>query len=147
LLQGEVRLALKIWGNASGLVLFVGLLLSLARRLVRRAGPAGETGGSDTPLVLFLLWLTLSGFLLEYLRLLAAASAAAAGQLRPWLTALWTTHGLSGVALVAWLPRSTLLHAVLAPLVIALNARPEHARRDLSWPDTTNGKANGSRKG
>jgi hypothetical protein len=145
-LRGGGRLALKTWGNASGLVLLVGLVLALARRFVRRAEPAGETGESGTPLVLFLLWLTLSGFALAYVRLLAGARPAAAGALRPWLTALWTTHGFGGVALVAWLPRSGLLHAVLAPLVIALNARAEHARKDLYWPDTADVRASGSRK-
>jgi hypothetical protein len=95
--------------------------------------------------VLFLLVLTLSGFLLEGLRhALAAASPQAGAALRPWLTALWTAHGLGGVALVAWLPRSTLLHALLAPLVIALNARSEHPRRDLYWPTTTRRGASGS---
>lgn len=147
LLRGDGRFALKTWGNVSGLVLLAGLLLALGRRLAPRQGPAGESGGSDTPLVLLLLWLTLSGFLLEGARLCASAFPTAAGPLRPWLTALWTAHGLSGVALVAWLPRSTLLHAVLAPLVIALNARAEHARKDLYWPDTKDVKASGSRKG
>ena len=54
------------------------------------------------------------------------------GTLLPWLTALWTVHGLSGVALIVVLPHSSLMHAIIAPLVIALNARNEHARKDLS---------------
>ena len=98
--------------------------------------PAAESRESDTPLLLFLLWLTLSGFLLEGLRVAASATPAAAAALIPWLTALWTIHGLSGVALVAWVPHSTLLHGLLAPLVIALNARAEHARKDLAWHGT-----------
>jgi hypothetical protein len=134
LLRGEGNLALKAWGNAAGLLLLVGLALALWRRLVQGPGAAAESAESDAPLVLFLLWLTLSGFLLEGLRRAAGASPAAAAQLRPWLTALWTVHGLSGVALVAWLPHSRLLHAALAPLVVALNARAEHERKDLTWP-------------
>lgn len=146
LLREDGHIALKAWGNVSGLVLLAGLLLALARRAARRPAPGGESGESDTPLVLLLLWLTLSGFLLEGLRAAAEASPAATAALRPWLTALWTAHGLSGVALVAWLPHGRLLHAVLAPLVIALNARAEHARKDLSWPRTADVKASGSRR-
>jgi nitrate reductase gamma subunit len=142
LLQGGGRAAAKGWGNGFGLVLLAGLALALVRRLIRRGAPAGEAKEADLPLVLCLFALTLSGFLLEGLRhALAAAAPAEAAALRPWLTALWTAHGLGGVALVAWLPRSTLLHALLAPLVIALNARNEHPRRDLYWPPTAQRRA------
>jgi nitrate reductase gamma subunit len=144
-LRGDGRAALKAWGNIFGLVLLAGLLLGLARRVFPRAAPAAASPESDLPLVLFLLWLTLSGFLLEGLRLAAGASPAAA--LRPWLTALWTIHGLGGLAFVAWVPHSTLLHALLSPLVIALNARAEHARKDLSWQGKEQRAALGSPKG
>jgi hypothetical protein len=135
-LRGGGRAALKAWGNIFGLVLLAGLLLGLARRVIPQASPAAESRESDAPLLLFLLWLTLSGFLLEGLRVAAGANPAAAAALTPWLTVLWTIHGLSGVALVAWVPHSTLLHGLLAPLVIALNARTEHARKDLAWHGT-----------
>jgi nitrate reductase gamma subunit len=145
LLRGEGRAAAKAWGNGWGLVLLAGLTLALARRLVRPRAPGGEAQEADLPLVLSLTTLTLSGFLLEGLRhALAAATPAEAAALRPWLTALWTAHGLGGVALVAWLPRGSLLHALLAPLVIALNARSEHPRRDLYWPRTAKRGATGS---
>jgi len=135
LLRGDGRALAKAWGNGWGLVLLAGLALALLRRLLRRPEPAqgAEVAKeADLPLVLGLLALTLSGFLLEGLRhSLAAAAPERAAALRPWLTALWTVHGLGGVALIAWLPRGTLLHALLAPIVIALNARNEHPRRDL----------------
>jgi hypothetical protein len=89
--------------------------------------------------------LTLSGFLLEGLRLAIAPPAPySAEPLLPWLTALWTVHGLSGVALIVILPHSKLMHSLLAPLVIALNARNEHARKDLYCPDTGQGKPTAS---
>jgi nitrate reductase gamma subunit len=148
LLRGGGRGLAKAWGNGWGLVLLAGLVLALLRRLARRGADAAgekEAKEADLPLVVFLLVLTLSGFLLEGLRhALAAAAPQRAAALRPWLTALWTAHGLGGVALVAWLPRSTLLHALLSPLVIALNARAEHPRRDLYWPKTTGHGAGGS---
>jgi nitrate reductase gamma subunit len=144
LLRGEGRAVAKAWGNGWGLVLLAGLVLALLRRLVRRPQPGEEAREADLPLVLLLLALTLSGFLLEGLRhALAAAAPAQAAALRPWLTALWTVHGLGGVALIAWLPRGTLLHALLSPVVIALNARNEHPRRDLYWPKTAKRKAGG----
>ncbi|MHB8835121.1 MAG: hypothetical protein ACYC9Y_05355 [Candidatus Methylomirabilia bacterium] len=135
LLHGDGNLVVKIWGNGFGLVLLAGLLLALARRLRPLPTSTGDAKEADTPLLVFLLWLTLSGFLLEGLRIAAASPATpAAGALRPWLTALWTIHGFSGVALIVLLPHSKLMHGVLAPLVIALNACNEHARKDLSCP-------------
>jgi nitrate reductase gamma subunit len=146
LMHGEGRAVAKAWGNGWGLVLLAGLTLALARRLARPREPGEASKEADLPLVLALFALTLSGFLLEGLRHALAAAPAKAAMLRPWLTALWTAHGLGGVALVAWLPRSTLLHALLAPLVIALNARSEHPRRDLYWPPTAKRRATGSQR-
>lgn len=133
-LHGDGRAALKAWGHVFGVVLLAGLVLALARRALPRTGAADREPESDAPAVVFLLALTLSGFLLEWLRAAAGASPAAAASLAPWLTALWTVHGLGGLAFVAWLPRGTLTHTLLAPLVIAENARHEHARKDLAWP-------------
>ena len=135
-LRGEGHVYSKAWGNGFGLVLLAGLLLALVRRLPRSSAPAGESKESDLPAVLMLLALTLSGFLLEGLRhAFAVATPATAATLRPWLGVLWTCHGLGGVALVARFAHGPQVHALLAPLVIALNARGEHARKDLSWPD------------
>ena len=134
-LRGDGNVIVKLWGNGFGLVLLVGLLLALARRFGPRSAPAEDSKETDTPLLVLLLWLTFSGFLLEGLRVAFASLAPhSAAPLLPWLTALWTVHGLSGVALIAMLPHSSLMHAIVAPLVIALNARNEHARRDLSCP-------------
>lgn len=145
LLRGDGRAVGKLWGNCWGLVLVAGLVLALLRRLARRPESGEVAKEADLRLVLFLLALTLSGFLLEGLRhALASATPERAAALRPWLTALWTAHGLGGVALVAWLPRSTLLHALLGPIIIALNARNEHSRRDVYWPQTPRRKADRS---
>ena len=134
-LRGDGNVIVKIWGNGFGFVLLAGLLLALARRFGPRPAPAEDAKEADAPLLVLLLWLTLSGFLLEGLRLAGASPAPhSAESLLPWLTALWTVHGLSGVALIVILPHSTLMHSIIAPLVIALNARNEHARKDLSCP-------------
>lgn len=144
-LSGDGNIIVKIWGNFFGLVLLAGLLLALARRFRLFAPPAADAPETDTPLLLLLLWLTLSGFLLEGLRVAGATPAApSAPAVLSWLTALWTLHGLSGVALIVFIPHSKLMHAILAPLVIALNARNEHARKDLSWPGPKESKPTAS---
>lgn len=160
--QGSEGSALvKIWGDGAGLVLFLGLAAAVFRRYALR--PAQQiTEQFDAFLLFFLLWLTLTGFALEGLRIAASASGAGrysfvaslfvrAGtfsphEAAPWLTALWTIHGLSGVALVVYLPHSKLIHSILAPLVIAMNAGQEHERKDLYWPDMTKHRPVRSRK-
>jgi hypothetical protein len=135
LLRGDGNLIVKIWGNGFGLVLLAGVLLALTRRFDARSAPDEESKEADTPLLGLLLWLTLSGFLLEALRIaLASPTPHSAAHPLPWLTALWTVHGLSGLALIVFLPHSKLMHSILAPLVIALNARNEYARKDLCCP-------------
>lgn len=146
-LRGDGNVIVKLWGNGFGLVLLGGLLLALARRFGPRSAPADDSKETDTPLLLLLLWLTLSGFLLEGLRVASASLAPhSAKPLLPWLTALWTVHGLSSLALIVILPHTRLMHAILAPLVIALNARNEHARKDLSCPGPGNSKPTASLK-
>jgi hypothetical protein len=145
LLRGDGNVIVKIWGNGFGLVLLAGLLLALARRAGPSSAPAEHSREADTPLLVLLLWLTLSGFLLEGLRIASAFLAPhQAGPLLPWLTAFWTVHGLSGVALIVFLPHSKLMHSVLAPLVIALNARNERARKDLYCPGPRQSKPTAS---
>ena len=146
-LRGEGNVIVKIWGNGFGLVLLAGLLLALARRVGPRSAQDEDSKEADTPLLVVLLWLTLSGFLLEGLRLAGASPAPhSAKPLLPWLTALWTVHGLSGVALIVILPHSSLMHAITAPLVIALNARNEHARKDLYCPSPAKNQPTASPK-
>ena len=140
LLRGDGNVIVKLWGNGFGLVL-LGRVAPGARPdgSALASAPAEDSKEADTPLLVLLLWLTLSGFLLEGLRVaLASLAPHSAGPLLPWLTALWTVHGLSGVALIVVLPHSRLMHAILAPLVIALNARNEHARKDLYCPGPEN---------
>lgn len=152
---------IKLWGNAFGLMLLCGLLFALIRRLLVRPAQL-DNKEADLSLLFLLLWLTLSGFALEALRLslapvevgqysfvsnlMAARGNYTPVELTPWLTALWTIHGLSGVALVAYVPHSKLMHSILAPLVLALNAQAEHKRKDLYWPGTARHRAIRSRE-
>jgi len=149
-LYGSGHAFIKIWGDSFGLALLIGLLAVVLRRSLMQ--PAQLVNNQiDVILVVFLLWLTISGFFLEGLRLsLAPADLArysfvgrlfilpgayTAAQLKPWLTTAWTLHALSSVSLLAYLPYSKLMHSLLAPLVIAMNAEEEQDRKDIYWPD------------
>ena len=110
----------------------------------------------DILLLLFLLWLTISAFTLEAVRVALAPGEASrysffarrmapsgytADQLRSWLTALWTVHAFSTVGFLVYLPHSKLIHSMLAPIVIARNAVEEQYREDMYWPSARKYKA------
>ena len=95
--------------------------------------------------------MTLSGFALEGLRLALMPAEIARWsfigrlftppgtyvreQLQPWLTACWTFHGMIVCALFAYLPHSKLMHSILAPVIITMNAAAEQKNEELYWPD------------
>jgi heterodisulfide reductase subunit E len=155
-LQGKGHLFTKIWGDAFGLSLLAGLVAALTRRLFFRAAHQ-ENSQADMVLLLFLLWLTISGFVLEVLRvalvpdwqarysffahLFVPLAAYTPDQLRPWLTAIWNIHAFSVVGLMLYLPHSKLMHSLLAPAVIAMNALGERDREDIYWPDVKKHRA------
>jgi nitrate reductase gamma subunit len=151
----------KVWGDTFGLFLLAGLAAASVRRFLRRPSQQG-TEQADAWLLLFLLWLTLSGFVLEALRLslvppeisrysfmgslFIPPGSYTVDQLQPWLTACWCLHAFSGLALLVYLPHSKLIHSISAPLVIALNAFAEFERKDIYWPDISKHRATGSLK-
>jgi len=155
-LQGEGYIFIKIWGDSFGLALLVGLVIACVRRFLFRSAQQNNNQ-TDVLLLVFLLWLSLSGFLLEVLRLSLVPAEIArysfverlfipSGSytpevLKPWLTLLWIFHSFSGLALLVYLPHSKLLHSILSPLVIAMNARVEQERKDIYWPDIAKHKA------
>lgn len=149
-LRGEGYPLVKIWGDACGLALLLGLVLAGIRRFVIRP-PQQSNNQMDFFLLLLLFWLTLSGFVLEGLRLSLVPYETArysfigqyfvfpgnytVEQLGPWLTAVWIAHAFSVVGFLVYLPHSKMMHSILAPLVIALNALEEQKREDIYWPD------------
>ena len=56
-------------------------------------------------------------------------------QLQPWLTAFWTFHVMIVAALFVYLPHSKLMHSVLAPVIITMNAAAEQNNEELYWPE------------
>ncbi|HUO76383.1 MAG TPA: respiratory nitrate reductase subunit gamma [Thermodesulfovibrionales bacterium] len=155
-LNGSGYIFIKVWGDSFGLALLLGLIIASVRRFLFR--PAQQISGQmDVFLLFFLLWLTLSGFMLEGLRLalvpVELARCSFIGcffippgtytleELQPWLTLLWVLHSFTGVGILVYLPHSKLLHSILSPLVIAMNAHEEQERKDLYWPDIAKHRA------
>ena len=141
---------IKLWGDTFGLMLLSGLIFSCIRRFLIR--PAQQTNDQlDVVLLALLFLVTFSGFCLEGLRaslvpaeiahysyvgrFFTLPGAHPFEQAWQWLTATWTFHFLLVASLFAYLPHSKLMHSLLAPMVIGMNAAAEHARKDLYWPE------------
>lgn len=131
-LAGRVYVTFSIAMEVCGLLLLLGVLWALIRRTLQRVPRLTRTT-ADLLLPLWLLVLGLSGFALEGARLSA--------QQPPWASysfvglaiapiwpagddavtayrALWWGHALASLGLVAYLPWSKLLHALLAPATL-----------------------------
>ncbi len=127
-----------LWGqdiacDISGLMLFMGITFAFLRRLLSRS-PSLLTEFEDATLLIFLLFLDVSGFLVEGARIALAQEVVNGGSfLGIWLgnfmkgisppaaTALWTVHSLASAVFIAYLPFSKLWHAFTAPAVLAMN--------------------------
>lgn len=148
---GSGYLFTKLWGDFFGLLLLAGCTGVLLRRILPRAERAVQDQ-ADFSLVLYLLFMTLSGFALEGMSLATAHPEAVRyafmGRLfmpsllgieavtGEWHFWIWVVHSFSGAAILLYLPHSKLVHSILAPLVIGLNAAGEHGRKDMYWPKT-----------
>jgi nitrate reductase gamma subunit len=141
----------KLWGDFFGLILLAGCSGALARRFVFRPVQIVHDQ-TDMFLTVYLLFMTLSGFMLEGLRMAVSPSGldryafigrlfmpshfGIASDTGVWLAWTWIIHAFSGAAILVYLPHSKLLHSLLAPLIIALNAAEEQGRKDMYWPKT-----------
>jgi nitrate reductase gamma subunit len=122
-----------------GLMLLLGVAIAFQRRFLSPK-PYVRTAFDDTVILVVLGFLALSGFLLEAARYLkegtpdGEAAYAFAGYplsraldslgfdwARAW-DAFWWLHASSGLALVAYLPYSKLLHMFASPATIAISA-------------------------
>jgi nitrate reductase gamma subunit len=148
-LHGSGHAAVKVWGDLFGIFLLLGLLSAGLRRLIRRPLQL-VNDQSDLVLLAYLIWLALSGFVLEGLRLSHVPPDVArysfvgrffvlpwginAPYIGLWSTAVWIIHAFSGLGLLLYLPNSKLMHSLLGPVVIAMNASEERERKDIYWP-------------
>ncbi len=137
-LSGDLYLGFSVVMEVCGLALLVGIAWALIRRYLQRV-PRLTRRGADGVLPAWLLVIGTSGFLLEGARLAAQRpqwgdfSFTGAALIELWpagemgVTAyrvLWWGHALVSLGLIAYLPWSKLLHAVLAPATLVLTPRP-----------------------
>ncbi len=126
-----LRLAFDLVYDITGLMMLVGCLLALAWRAGVQNKP--ERKFSDTPMVVFLLVVVVTGFLVEGARLaqtpdsahhaysvvgqVFAAGMTSVGWASPALhKPLWLVHMVASCAFIGWLPATRLIHTCATPL-------------------------------
>jgi nitrate reductase gamma subunit len=135
-----VALAFAFVFDFTGLMVVAGCLLALGWRLAVNAAP--ERRYSDTPTTLFLLFVVVSGFVVEALRILptlgdpahrAEFAGLAAAQLfarvgitgtssyEPW----WYVHVIAVCTFIAYVPAMRLVHSCATPLGRLANSQKE----------------------
>jgi Fe-S oxidoreductase/nitrate reductase gamma subunit len=138
-MQGEFYLTLEFLGDALGLAFVVGLIIAVYRRFIQRLEKL-ETRWDDYFVLTMLIWIGVSGFLLEAMRFLAtqpswaiyspvgytvsqliAISPISEGQARNSYQALWWAHMFSVMALIAIWPYTKLVHVLTSSLNIAVS--------------------------
>ncbi len=149
-LHPEGYFFVKVWGDSFGLLLLIGLAMASIRRFLQ-AEVRHTSNQMDALLLALILSVTLSGFVLEGLRLAPLPAEIVSysyigrffsppgthtlEKLQPWLTTCWTLHFILVATLIVYLPHSKLMHSMLAPVIIGLNAADEYKREDLYWPE------------
>jgi len=137
-MQGDFYLTLEFLGDTLGLMFVVGLIIAVYRRFVQRLEKL-ESGWDDYFVLTMLIWIGVSGFLLEAMRFLATQpswaiyspvgyvisqligiSSISIGQARNYYQLLWWTHMFSVMALIALWPYTKLVHVLTSSLNIAV---------------------------
>ena len=152
-LAGTRYLYFEAFVEALGLVFVVGLLAALVWRLVKLRQVGRDQRGIQRQFLLLiggLLYMAVTGFLLESLRLVihpvpwadwsfvgvrlaAVLPLLGVGPIaQPFYIVLWWSHAIVAFSLIASLPYTAFLHAAAAPL--NLMAQPGRPRRELSTP-------------
>lgn len=133
--SGKGNLILAVWGDFWGLALLVGVILAMFRRYILRPKQL-NTISDDSIAILFLLVVTVSGFLCEAVRLAARPQAAdfaysfavnwAASLLEPYklsesiVELFFWLHGAISFLFLAYIPFSKYRHIFTSPFVYAL---------------------------
>ncbi len=146
MLYGQGHNYYKAAGDLFGLVILVGLLLAFYRRYIAKDSQL-YTDSTDTTALIFLLVLTVTGFLLEAVRMailpltpeiqysfvgyhIAGVFRGMQG-IKSLGTGLWIFHSTLNAALLVYIPHSKFLHVINSPVEIVLNASEERMRGDL----------------
>lgn len=148
-----VRLAFDFAFDITGLMILAGCVLALLFRIRVQGTP--EQKFTDTPSVLFLLVVVLSGFVVEGIRIAASTdhahhAASPVGLVFAYAIgdptsgskaandAIWTFHALAACAFIAYVPLKRLIHSCATPLGRLMNsqkailaAKKDHALRGL----------------
>jgi predicted CXXCH cytochrome family protein len=122
----------------SGLMILLGVILTVFRKIEVRSEEISGLPGQDWPALSLLGGIVLIGFVLEGMRIAMTGRPAGSGYAflgyalsslfaaNPALTGIygyvWYLHAIVTGALVAYLPFSNLLHIIMAPVVVAVNA-------------------------
>lgn len=146
LLYGQGHNYYKLAGDIFGLLILLGLLLALYRRFVQRDRQL-YTDQSDSVTLVFLLFMVITGFMLEGVRIALSPFspelqysfvgyrlAALFGHgvaIKNFTTWLWVFHSTLNAAFFAYIPHSKFMHIINSPIEIALNASEERMRGDL----------------
>lgn len=133
-----LRLMFDLGYDLTGLMMLLGCILALYWRYTVRGKP--ERKYADTPMVLFLGFVVVTGFMLEGWRLaqLPGASEQAFSFVGLWFAALmsgagltsaglhqplWLVHVVASCALIAYLPATRLIHTCATPLGRLMNSQ------------------------
>ncbi len=141
-IQGQFYQTLEFLGDTFGLAFVVGLGIALYRRFVQRPEKL-RTAWDDYVVLGFLVWIGISGFLLETLKFVAHPAQASlyspVGSFLSWLVGglvsragapvayqdFWWAHMFSVFALVALVPYTKLVHVFTSGLNVAVaEAKP-----------------------
>ena len=133
-----VRLTFDLVFDVTGLMVMIGCLIALLWRFAVRDKP--ERRFADTPMSAFLLFVVVSGFIVEGWRM--ALSPAGPGHewsfvgagfaylLSPWVVAwdgvyqsIWLLHVIAACALIGYLPATRLVHTCATPIGRLMNSQ------------------------
>lgn len=130
--------------DLTGVILFLGILLAFLRGTLGKPSPPSGVPGQDRIALGLIGAVVLVGFLLEGMRIAMTGYPVGAGysflgygvsrlfaEPSPGLTGIygyvWYLHAVLTGLFIAYLPFSRLLHIILAPVVLAMNAVAEGA--------------------
>jgi nitrate reductase gamma subunit len=130
-----LRLAFDFAYDLTGLMILVGCVFALIFRIL--AGQGVDRKYADTPTTLFLLFVSLTGFLAEGARMSLEAGAQgesasfvglAVAAMIPvaspaWHDSLWMVHALAACAFIAYIPFYRMIHSCATPIGRVVNSQ------------------------
>jgi nitrate reductase gamma subunit len=127
--------------DLTGLMLLIGIILALIRGRIQRAGPVSGLPQQDRTALVLIGSIVLVGFVLEGLRIAMTGTPDSAAYAfvgfsisrlfsRPSVLSnlygyVWYLHAILTGIFIVYIPFSRLLHVILSPLVLAMNAVTE----------------------